>query len=160
MIRTINLRGTMAGVIGTLALVLAACNVGGGSVNTAENGELRLNVVTPEDGASVSMPFEILAESSVPLGEPETGNHHLHFYFDTDINSPDYQIVYGNAAEVDRELTPGEHTIIVSLRNADHSDAGPNQEITVNVGEPGAPGETDDATPAPAAPTDSDDFDY
>lgn len=145
----------MAGVIGTLALVLAACNVGGGSVNTAENGQPTLKVVTPADGAVVSAPFEIRVESNVPLGEPETGNHHVHFYFDTDINSPDYQIVYGDAAQVDRELTPGEHTIIVSLRNADHSDAGPQQTITVDVG-----GGTDGGSAAPAAPSDSGAVDY
>jgi catechol 2,3-dioxygenase-like lactoylglutathione lyase family enzyme len=123
-------------------VVLAACNpTSGGEANDA----LALEIVTPADGAEVEQNFEIQVESSVPLGEPETGNHHIHFYFDTDVTDADYQLVYADGAAVDRELPPGEHTIIVSLRNADHSDAGVSDEITVTVGDGGT---GDGAAPA------------
>lgn len=99
------------------------------------------------------MPFDIQLESNVPLGPPDTGNHHVHFYFDSDISSADYQLVYGDSAPVERELAAGEHTIIASLRNADHSDAGPSQEITVNVtGGSGGDGASE-SEPAPSGPT-------
>ena len=120
-----------------LALVLAACS-SGVSGGGAPDGELALDVSVPQDGAEVGQSFEVQVTSNVPLGAPDTGNHHVHLYFDTDISSPDYQIVYGEAAVVDRTLEPGEHTIIASLRNADHSDAGPMDEITVTVTDDGA----------------------
>jgi hypothetical protein len=142
MVRFGNLtfRAPILGVLATL--VLAACNPGAGADPT-------LTIVSPADGDELAMTFEIQVESNVPLGAPETGNHHVHFYFDTDISSPDYQIVYGSSATVEPDLTPGQHTIIVSLRNADHSDAGPSQEITVNV--TGGDGATE-SEPAPSDP--------
>ena len=143
-------------------IVLAACSPTSGG---QADGDLALDIVTPTDGAEVAQGFEIQVESSVPLGEPETGNHHVHFYFDTDVTDADYQLVYADAAAVDRELTPGEHTIIVSLRNADHSDAGVADEITVTVGEDAGSGGGGDGSggDGSAPPTDDgsgDPFDY
>jgi hypothetical protein len=133
--------------IGPLAigLILVACaRVGSGA---GAGGELTLSVVSPSDGAEVSIPFEVELESSVPLGDPETGDHHVHLYFDADTSSDDYDLVYDTTAEVTRELAPGDHTIIASLRNADHSDAGPSEEFTVTVA-PGTGG-GDASTPPP-----------
>lgn len=122
------------GIAGIASLVLAACNVAGGS---GAGGDLTISVAGPTDGAEVSVPFEVQIDSNVPLGPPESGNHHAHLYYDTDVNSADYDLVYGNTFEVTRDLQPGPHTIIASLRNADHSDAGPSQtfEITVVAGD-------------------------
>ncbi|MGH2418004.1 MAG: hypothetical protein ACRDFY_06695 [Candidatus Limnocylindria bacterium] len=100
------------------------------------------------------MPFDITVESNVEIGPPESGNHHVHFYFDTDISSPEYQLVYDTSETVDRDLGSGEHTIIASLRNADHSDAGPMQEITLTVagdGEGGGEGGGDASESEPAS---------
>jgi hypothetical protein len=138
-----------------VAFILAACNAG----STTGDGDLTLNIVSPANGADVQQPFTIQAESNVPLGTPETGEHHLHFYVDTDITAADYQIVYGDSAQVEQQLSPGEHTIIVSLRNADHSDAGPQQTITVNVGA-GTGGSSGAPAPSDAAAPPSDDSGY
>jgi hypothetical protein len=119
----------IAAVIG---LVLVACNPGAGT-GASDGGDLTLSISSPTDGAEVSVPFEIELDSNVALGAPETGDHHAHLYFDTDTSSDDYDLVYATTAEVTRELAPGEHTIIASLRNADHSDAGPSQQITVTI---------------------------
>ena len=132
----------------TLALVLAACSP---AADAGAGDDLTLSIATPADGAEVSVPFDITVESNVEIGPPETGNHHVHFYFDTDISSPDYQLVYANSETVDRELAPGEHTIIASLRNADHSDAGPMQEITVTVAGDGEGGEGDASESEPSS---------
>ncbi len=131
-----------------LAFVVGACDAyaqggGGGS-----GGDLTLSVAAPADGAEVSVPFGMTIETDVSLGPPESGNHHLHLNFDGGTDAADYDMAYSNAVQVSRELAPGEHTIIVSLRNPDHSDAGPSQTITVVVTGSGG----DDAeSPVPAA---------
>jgi hypothetical protein len=132
-----------------LAFVVGACDAyaqGGGGGSTG-GGDLTLSVAAPSDGAEVSVPFDVTLESNVALGAPESGNYHVHLFFDTDTASSDYDLVYGPTAQVTRELAPGEHTIIASLRNADHSDAGQSQAITVVVGDAGDGG----VGPVPAA---------
>lgn len=151
----VNLR--FAGIGAILALVLAACTASGDTGGGAD-GDLSIAFVNPTDGAEVEPGFELQVESNVPLDAPETGERHVHFYYDTDINSADYQIVYGDSATIDRELTPGEHTIIASLRNADHSDAGPMDEITVTVGEGEASSAADATDGADAAASDDPGF--
>ena len=116
-------------ILALMGLVVVGCNPGAG----AGAGDLSLSILSPADGAEVSVPFEIELESSVPLGAPETGDHHAHLYFDTDTSSEDYDMVFDTTAELTRQLAPGEHTITASLRNADHSDAGASQQITVTV---------------------------
>jgi hypothetical protein len=117
-------------------------------------GDQSIGFASPADGATVSAPFDVELESSVPLGEPETGNHHAHIYFDTGTDAADYDIVYGNTWQVTRDLSPGEHTLIVALANPDHSLAGPTQEIQVTVsGDGGSGGGGAPAPASPAAPT-------
>jgi hypothetical protein len=143
----------------TLALALALASVAGacdayaqgGAGGSNGGGDLTVSIAAPADGAEVSIPFEVTLESNVALGSPESGNHHVHLFFDTDTDSTDYEIVYGTTVQVSRELAPGEHTIIASLRNADHSDAGSSQTITFVVSGTGGGG----ASPVPvAAPAD------
>jgi hypothetical protein len=132
-----------------VALVLAACSVAGGG---GEN-EGTIGFETPSDGATVSVPFDVELEASEPLGEPSTGNRHAHIYFDSVTeNTADYDIVYGTTWEVTRQLTPGEHTLIVALANPDHSLAGPMDEITLTVGEGGGEGADGDAGSDEPAP--------
>jgi len=109
-------------------------------------GEQTISIAGPAGGATVSVPFDVQLAASVPIGEPETGNHHAHLYFDTDTNAADYDIVYGTTWQVTRDLAPGEHTIIAALANPDHSLAGPTQEIRVTVS--GADGDGGAAPPA------------
>ena len=134
-----------------LAFVVGACDAyaqgaGGGS---GGGGDLTLSIAAPAVGAEVSIPFEVTLESNVALGSPETGNHHVHLFFDTDVASSDYELVYGATVQVTRDLAPGEHTIIASLRNADHSDAGPSQTITIVVAGAGSGGARPDPTATP-----------
>lgn len=137
--------------VSIIALVLAACGArtqaGGGDAATA----LTVAIASPADGGQVSIPFDVQLEANVPLGAPETGNHHAHLYFDTNTDSGDYDIVYGNSWQVTRSLAPGQHTIIAALANPDHSLAGPTQTITVTVGGSGAGDGS--GPPASAPPT-------
>jgi len=135
----------------TVGLVLAACSSEAGATGSAD---ATIAIAAPGDGSSVQVPFDVQLDSSVPLGEPETGNHHAHLYFDTGTDSADYDIVYGTTAQVTRPLDPGEHTVTVALANPDHSLAGPTQSITIQVGE-GAAGGGESSAPSPTeAPPD------
>ncbi|HSL35153.1 MAG TPA: hypothetical protein VK871_15980 [Candidatus Limnocylindrales bacterium] len=80
--------------VGLIVLLVAACTTGsaaGGVAGATDaGGGAAIAVVTPADGTQVSIPFDVQLEASVPLGEPESGNHHAHLYFDTSTDSADY----------------------------------------------------------------------
>jgi hypothetical protein len=125
-----KLRGTWFIAAVAFALLAAAC---GDAASAGGDGSTTLDITTPADGAEVGSPFTLEVASSVALGDPSTGDHHVHLCFDGEDCATEYSLVYGNTFEVDT-LTPGEHTIEASLRNADHSDAGVTDTITVTVG--------------------------
>ena len=144
-------------VLGIAAAVAVVVFAGGGtgvaqvrSANsgTASDNALSVHISSPSPDAQVSTPFDLQLESNVPLGPPETGQHHVHLYYDT--TSPDgpYDLVYDNTAHVSG-LTPGVHTILASLRNPNHSDAGPSEIISVTV-----VGSADSAVTQRSAPMD------
>lgn len=120
----------VAGALFALSLVAAACSSAGASTG----GDLSLKIASPSDGATVSEPFKVTFDSSVPLGQPTTGDHHVHLCFDEGSCDELSQsvIAYGNSVMVS-DLSPGMHTIEASLRNADHSDAGVSATVSVNV---------------------------
>jgi hypothetical protein len=115
----------------TVALVAAAC---GGS---ASGSPLSMQIASPHGGATVRQPFTVHVNANVPLGDPSTGDHHVHLCFDGGSCDTEYTLVYGNTIRVDG-LSAGTHTITASLRNADHSAAGPTDTITVTVANAGA----------------------
>jgi hypothetical protein len=145
-----TLRAATVGLL--IAAITAACAAQAGSDGSGAS----IGLASPTDGATVSIPFDVSIDASVALGPPETGNHHAHLYFDTTTDSSDYDIVYGTAAQVTRQLSPGPHTIIVALANPDHSLAGPTQQLSITVGEGGGVGSPSEpapsAPPAPASP--------
>lgn len=121
-----------APVIG-LVLVLAACggdDDGGASTSGSDNG-MTLEITSPADGDDVSAPFTVEFDSSEELGATEDGVHHVHIYWDGD--DSEYTVVEADSVEVTEVPTEGEHVLNASLRNADHSPAGVETEITVNV---------------------------
>ncbi len=67
-----------------------------------------------------------------------------------DGRSNDYTVVGGNSFTV-KGLTPGHHTIDVTLQHADHSSAGAEDEVDVTV----SPTGTAPTSPAPATHTSS-----
>ena len=127
----------VVGALFALALVAAACSSAGASTG----GNLSLKIASPSDGATVSEPFKVTFDSSVPLGQPTTGDHHVHLCFDGGSCDELSQsvIAYGNSVMVS-DLSPGMHTIEASLRNADHSDTGVSTTVSVNVSGGGAAG--------------------
>ena len=113
-----------------LGLLAAACS----NTASAGGGGDALSISAPSDGGQVSEPFTLTLTSNQALGDPSTGDDHVHLCFDgASCDSGKYEIVYGDTAQV-KGLAPGQHTIEASLRHADHSAAGPTATITVTVG--------------------------
>jgi hypothetical protein len=140
-----NGRLGFAGLLVAFGLVAAACS---NDTNPPAGGGMSLQIVSPSDGDSVTTPFAVKVDSSVDLGDPGTGNHHVHLCFDGASCDTEYTLGYSDTIEV-KDLAPGEHTIEASLRNADHSDAGVSDTVTVNVGASG--GGTHSPTESPSS---------
>jgi hypothetical protein len=125
-----------------LAVAAAACGDDGDSTEAGgsggESGDLTISVTEPGEGAEVGSPFDVAVDTSVDLGEPDTGLHHVHLYYDGDTDDGDYDLVYRPAFTVERTLDPGEHTIEAVIANADHSLTDARDEVVVSVGEGGA----------------------
>lgn len=139
-----RLRGARIAAGAALTVLLAA-GCGGGSGGGGYGGNrdggggdgMTLEITSPEDGATVENPFTVDLSSSEELGPTGSGAHHVHVFFDGD--DQEYLVVEGETVEV-TDLPEGEHVVNASLRNADHSPAGVETEITVTVG--GAGGDT------------------
>lgn len=130
------------------ALLLAAC---GSDADTASppaggGGGMSVSILEPASGATVSLPMTVKVKSSVKLAATETGEHHVHVYFDD--NADDYLVVESDTVQLTDKpkVTPGSHVMHVSLRNADHSAAGAETQIPVTVGAGGGVAPTSSPT--------------
>lgn len=119
------------GMLAGLALVTAAC-AGGASTTGASDSGGSLKIVSPANGAQVTVPFTLHLEPGAPVGDPSTGKDHVHIGFDGQSVDVERNLVFGNSCTV-TNLAPGRHRIEASLRNADHSAAGATDTITVVV---------------------------
>jgi hypothetical protein len=149
----------LGAVLAALALLTTACSdddddtvagdpaeAGGGSDSEgAGNGDMTISIADPGNGATVEPGFQVEVDPSVDVGEPDTGLHHVHLYYDGNQSDGDYDIVYSvdEPWAVDRDLSPGEHTIEAFIANADHSLTDASDEITVMVGEGAGGGGTE-----------------
>jgi hypothetical protein len=147
----------VAAMLALAATMLAACSEDSDSAGAAQGGDLSVSVLEPADGANVSVPFTIKVKSSVPLGPTESGRHHVHIWFDG--NENEYQVVESDSLQV-TNLPAGQHTVHVSLRNANHSPAGADSQSTVTVGGGGAPAATTSPPDAPTSEPPDPDYDY
>jgi hypothetical protein len=138
--------------LAALALLAAACSGddddtvagdpgaesgGSDSGGGAGDGDMTISIADPTDGATVESGFKVQVDPSVDIGDPDTGLHHVHLYYDGNESDGEYDIVY-SADEpwtVDRDLSPGDHTIKAVIANADHSLTDASDEVTVMVGE-------------------------
>jgi hypothetical protein len=129
----------------------AAGSGGGGG----GGGDMTIDIVEPADAAAVGSSFDVEVDPSVDIGEPDTGLHHVHLYYDGNTAEGEYDILYEPRFTVDR-LDPGEHTIEAVIANADHSLTDARTEITVTVGDAagGGTGTTTDATTDTTASSD------
>ena len=127
---SLSMRSVFVAAIAFSALAVACSN---GTSTSAGGGGDTLSIASPADGANVSEPFTLKLDASVPLGDPRTGEDHVHLCFDgASCDTGNYVKVYSDTTQV-QGLSTGKHTIEASLRNADHSAVGPTTTITVTV---------------------------
>jgi hypothetical protein len=128
-------------VIGAVLLTATACGSSGSSGSSSGGGGPTLKIGSPANGAGVSEPFKLTFTSSEPIGPTESGKDHVHLYVDG--NTTSYQVITSSPAEV-KNLSPGKHTLKLTLQHADHSPVGPEAQITVTVsgGTGGSPSPT------------------
>jgi hypothetical protein len=120
------------------AFALAACGSSGnaadagnaGTSGSTAAGGPSISILEPADNATVTEPFTLKVRSSEDLGALATGKDHFHLSFDG--KPQDYTVQTKPQVSID-ELSPGRHTIAVSLQHADHSPVGPRAQITVMV---------------------------
>lgn len=122
-------------IVVALVGILAGCGSAGGDASTDGGDGMTLGIASPGDGEQIDVPFTVELDSSVPLGPTDSGEHHVHVFFDGD--DSDYMVVESDSVEI-TDLPEGEHVINASLRNADHSAAGVETQTTVVVGEGGS----------------------
>ena len=151
---------TLGAVLAALALLTASCSdddtvagdpgaeTGGGGDSGGGgggDGDMAVSIADPADGATVEPGFQVEVDPSVDVGEPDTGLHHVHLYYDGNQSDGEYDIVYSvdEPWTIDRDLSPGEHTIEAFIANADHSLTDASDKITVTVGEGAGSGGTD-----------------
>lgn len=104
----------------------------------------RVRIVQPQDGASIdttAVQLELVAEGVEigPAGKPGYAHHHL--FIDRDITPIDHSIPAGQPGVVHlgagqseyliENLTPGAHTVIAVLGDADHVPLAPPVTDTV-----------------------------
>ena len=137
------------------ALLLASGALVACSNNSQASG-LSVAIASPAKDSKVTVPFTVKVDAGVPLGPTQSGKHHVHLWFDNDANN--YAVVESNTVDIKPglkalsgkmlQVSPGEHTIHVSLRNANHSAAGAEAETKVDV--TGSGPATGPTTPPPA----------
>jgi hypothetical protein len=143
----------MLTVLGAIVLV-AATGCGsdtadaGSTGSGSGSGAKTVTIKEPADGASIDIPFTLRLESGVELGTTESGKDHVHLYFDGDDSK--YEVIESDSMQITDKspavegLKAGKHEMDISLRNADHSAAGFDTKITVNVNGGGGDTSSDD----------------
>lgn len=116
-------------MLAATALVAAGCGSESSDAGAAPD-DMTVTIESPDDGAEVPGSFTVELSSSEELGPPDSGKMHVHLTYDG--NEDDYDVVESDSYEVS-DLPAGEHTIEATLRNADHSPAGPEDDISVTV---------------------------
>jgi hypothetical protein len=98
---------------------------------------MRIRVVKPRDRASVPPTFTVRIRTNVAIGEPDTGRHHIHLYWDGERDDGRYDIVYAKTFRK-KGLAPGRHRLDAVIANADHSTTDAHQSLVVTVEKKGA----------------------
>jgi hypothetical protein len=136
------LAGVAVAVLG--AGLLSGCGDQSSAGSSSGSDSPSVTITSPSEGDTVGSDFMVKWDSNVSLGDPDTGKHHIHIFVDG--ATSDYTVVGGNSFEV-TGLSPGDHTVDVTLQNADHSSAGAEDQVDVTVsGAGGSNSPSDDSS--------------
>ena len=141
--------GLALAIVAASGLLGAACGDDDSAAGDGGGGgedEPTVDIRAPADGAGVPATFDLEVDTSLPIGEPGTGRHHVHLFYDGNTADGQYDMAFTSPFTVVR-LGPGEHTIEAVIANADHTLTDARSEVTVMVGDGPAGGAgTADAT--------------
>jgi hypothetical protein len=150
----LNRRVRLSAIFGALLLVgVAGCGddtAGAGSGGSGGGSGQSVTINEPTDGSTIELPFTLSVDSTVELGTTESGKNHVHLYFDG--KDSQYEVIESESMEITEDspavagLKSGEHELNISLRNADHSAAGFETSIMVQVGNDGGEAPADPGT--------------
>ena len=107
-------------------LIVAGCGAASGS--SVSSKQPTISITSPSNG--VKVPFTVTVSSSEPLGATNSGKDHWHLYFDG--KETQYKVITSTSTRI-TSLSPGTHKMEASLQHADHSQVGPEEEISVTV---------------------------
>jgi hypothetical protein len=138
-------RALAGGAVAVLtAGLLAGCGDQSSAGSSSGSDSPSVSITSPSDGDTVGSDFMVKWDSNVSLGDPDTGKHHIHIFVDG--ATSDYTVVGGDSFQV-TGLSPGEHTVDVTLQHADHSSAGADDQVDVTVsGSGGSHSPSDDSS--------------
>ncbi len=127
-------------LLAAIGLTIAGCaSSDNGGTSTGAGGNSATPTVafaTPADGAQVTSPVKLdFTVQGTKIGQPETGDMHLHIYID---QSSDYKIVYATSGQVD--VPAGQHTLKVVLAQPNPTETATTatEQITVTGAGAGA----------------------
>jgi hypothetical protein len=90
-----------------------------------------VGVISPGPGDVVTVPFDVALDSNVPLGPSYVEEYyHVHIWFDDDAEA--YSVIEGEVGQV-TSAPEGQHEMHVSLHHADHSPAGAETSLPVEI---------------------------
>jgi len=138
---------TLAITIGAAALLaVTACGSNGYGSSSGGSSKPTLTITSPTSGATVTTPFTLTFTTSVPIGPTDSGKDHVHLFIDG--KTQNYKVVTSTRTQVSN-LSPGKHTVGVTLQHADHSSAGATPaSVTVTVS--GGGGATPSSSSSPS----------
>jgi hypothetical protein len=147
-------RYTVPSIMGAAFLVAALAGCGGssdaasddqgsgGQAGGGQQGGTALTITEPKNGATVTLPFTVKYTTSAELGPTDSGKNHVHVFLDGKSN--EYEVVPTSSYEI-TEAPAGQHSVDVTLQNADHSPAGPTAKVMVNITGAGTGGGGEDS---------------
>ena len=117
-----------------IALIVAGCASNGngtssGAQSGGNSGAATVAFATPAANAKVASPVKVSFNvQGAKIGQPETGDMHLHVYVD---QSSDYKILYATSGQVD--VPAGQHTLKVVLAQPNHTETSTTATQQVDV---------------------------
>lgn len=127
-------------LLAAIGLAIAGCaSSDNGTSSGAQSGGNAATVAftSPAANAKVTSPVKVaFSVQGAKIGQPETGDMHLHVYVD---QSSDYKILYAASGSLD--VPAGQHTLKVVLAQPNHTETATTatQQIDVTGGGAQAP---------------------
>lgn len=104
--------------------------------------DISLEVLAPTTGDVLSVPFEVTVEVSVPIGPPESEDHHVHVWFGIAQDDPIFLFETTMAVT---EAPEGDQTMWVQVHTAEHEPVGEEVAVELTIeGGSGAGADDDD----------------